>query len=149
MEEPSATDPEGSGFQLNTCRPVWEMKSSYNSVMIYTFWISAFARELHSISDSLWVFRSCTWKPRGSVPSAPLKGSAAPFNRWHGAASATEATPTPSYSADTDFKAFAKALIFKAKSDHRQQILMHSAAETSEILHTEYLSREHLVAPVY
>lgn len=34
------------------------------------------------------------------------------------------------------FQSFAKALILKVKSDHRQQLLIHSAAETSDILHS-------------
>lgn len=144
---------------------MWKMKSLYNTGMSLTFWrrnnfwIAAFSGKLHSIfsSQAVWEYSEpapeSIKKACGSLLSMLSKGmKAAVYSTnivWPqllkpdpvtpvDTQRLTRPAPSPAFSrliADTDFKA-AKALIFKVQSDHRQHILMHSAPETSDILHS-------------
>lgn len=140
---------------------MWEMKSLYNTSMILTFqrrdnfWIAALSRELR------WIFSShADWeytepapesikKVCGSFLSMLSKGMEVVVYivniAWPqllkpdlfspvGIQCLTH--PQPLLFCRHLFQSFAKTLIFKVKSDHRQQILMHSAPETSDILHS-------------
>lgn len=124
------------------------------------FWKAALSRELdlniHLKSRWLRIFRYCTWKHQKKKPLGSLLST---LSKWMDAVVYTinRAWPLllkpdlfpsdgaqhlirPPTTATTLlhrrhwFQSIAKALIFKVKSDHRQQILMHSAPETSHIM---------------
>ena len=115
---------------------VWEMKRLRNTGSIREEPAPGSRRSLGNSSEYTAV------TPTESLPSRHMKEAACGSllsvdqHRQHNVASASEAPPPPCFSAGTYFKALLQALIFKVKSDHRLQILMHSAPDASDMLHS-------------